>query len=75
MANSVESDQMPHSVVSDLALQFAKACPSQYLRLLRNCMNQLKVIKIDPEAEKHFQNSCFLTAWKQTSRPSCSKCR
>ena len=34
VANSVDPDQTPHSVVSDLGLQFAQACLSQYLRLL-----------------------------------------
>ena len=34
VANSVDPDQMPHSVASDLGLQFAEACLSPYLGLL-----------------------------------------
>ena len=30
-ANSVDPDQMPHSVASDLGLQFAQACLSKIL--------------------------------------------
>ena len=34
MANSVDPDQMPHPVASDLGLHFAKAYLPQYLGLL-----------------------------------------
>ena len=47
MANSVDPDQMPHSVASDLSTLFAKAYLSQYLGLFQynkaRCVQALNI--------------------------------
>ena len=68
IGNSVNPDQMPHSVASDLGL-FAQACLSEYLENIIYEPVHDKTYNKDPSDQQRLRSACTSA---QYGRVSCS---